>query len=96
MYVNDMLAADWSVIFNNRGQEMLNTKNNANEIYEKWYVYAYGLTDAALATKMGITEAQVVDYKYAASMFKDMVDVFRTVAVAARDRESDIIKFTDV
>ena len=90
MYSGDMSWQDWTFAAQARAQALKNDIEQAKVLYEKWYAFSYGKTDAQVAALAQIqkAEADVTALKNAIGVFLDFYNVLHNGAALPQfDRE---------
>lgn len=92
-YSGDMTGEQWLQIIQTRAGTLLGEKDQLEQVYKKWYASTYGMTNADIAVKLGISETEIIDMQAVFAVFSDLYGFFTNAAVISRDRSSDLIKF---
>jgi len=66
---------------------------HGKDLYDKWYDFSYGKSDADIATLWSVTEDQVTAFRGALEQLNDLYGAMTNVAVVQKDRKSLWVPF---
>lgn len=87
-----MTYTQWNASFSYIAGNMWDYIKHGKDLYDKWYDYAYGKSDAQIAALpvfagANITEAQITALKVALEQFNDLYGAMTNAAVVQKDRK---------
>ena len=95
MYNSDFTWSDLAAVISSYAQVTIQQLERGLEAYNKWQSYRAGLTNAAVASAVGKSEADIVTMDAAFAALKEIYDFATNVAApAAGDRFYSLRKFS--
>jgi hypothetical protein len=87
-----MTYTQWNASFSYIAGNLWDYIKHGKDLYDKWYDYTYGLSDADIAALPvfageNITEAQITTLRVALEQLSDIYGAMSNVAVAQKDRK---------
>ncbi len=93
-YNDDLTWTDLSKIAGQQAFDIISTLTSGMNNYNEWQSFKAGRTNAAIATALGKTEAQVAEMDACFSAFVELYNAANNVATYTGDRFYSLRKFS--